>query len=210
MEGGCCDQRSEDESRIDSNNQMSTDLTRQDGNILSTSKDVKKHLAFGIEAILGNPTKQSSNNLPQLNANNNITSELLIKEEKCEVKEEPEDEKLSHLSQIHRPVNFPFPFSHYFPLTSSSSSLSSSSSSCWSDERRSGSTSPPLQELRRPSMPSSSSSSSLSSSSSSSSSLSSSSLMKSEEEKLRRPMLPFLLPHTLSLRRHRIDRSVEN
>ena len=183
---------------------MSIDRTRQPGDQLSPSKDVKKRLSFGIEAILG-PTKHSPDNPQQLKTNN-ITSEPLIKHE---VKEEPKDEELSQHDQQeeafqshHQAVNFPFSYSHYFPLTSSSSSLSSSS---WSEERRSGSTSPPLQELRRPFLPSSSSSStSLSSSSSSPSSL-----MMSEEEKLTRPMLPFLLPHSLSLRRHRIDRSVE-
>lgn len=194
--------------RIESTSKMSNiNPPRQPGDQLSPSKDVKKRLSFGIEAILG-PTKHSSDNPQQLKTNK-ITSEPLVKHE---VKEEPKDEELSQhdqqeeeVFQSHQqPVNFPFSYSHYFPLTPSSSSLSSSSSS-WSDERRSGSTSPPLQELRRPFLPSSSSSStSLLSSSSSPSSL-----MMSEEEKLTRPMLPFLLPHSLSLRRHRIDRSVE-
>ena len=191
--------------RIESTSKMSNiNLTRQPGDQLSPSKDVKKRLSFGIEAILG-PTKHSPDNPQQLKTNN-ITSEPLVKHE---VKEEPKDEELSQHDQQeeafqshHQAVNFPFSYSHYFPLASSSS-LSSSSS--WSDERRSGSTSPPLQELRRPFLPSSSSSTtSLLSSSSSPSSL-----MMSEEEKLTRPMLPFLLPHSLSLRRHRIDRSVE-
>ena len=174
MEGGCCDQL-ENQSRDELNNKVPIDssTSRQDEE-RSTAKDVKKSLAFGIEAILAT-AKHSDDQ-----------KENIVKEEKFDVKVDMEEEDSSRLS--HHPINFPFSYSNYYPLTSSSSSSSSSS---WSDEKRSGSTSPPLQEMRRPFL------------SSSSSSLSST---VSEEEKLTRPMLPFLLPHTLSLRRHRIDR----
>ena len=183
MEGGCCDQL-EKQSRDELNNKAPIDssTSRQDEEP-STAKDVKKSLAFGIEAILAT-AKHSDDQKETKN---------IVKEEKFEVKEDIEEEDSSRLS--HHPINFPFSYSNYYPLTSSSSSSS------WSDEKRSGSTSPPLQEMRRPFL--SSSSSCLSLSSTSSSSLSST---VSEEEKLTRPMLPFLLPHTLSLRRHRIDR----
>ena len=169
MEGGCCDQL-ENQSRDELNNKAPIDssTSRQDEEP-STAKDVKKSLAFGIEAILAT-AKHSDDQ-----------KENIVKEEKFDVKEEEDSSRLSH-----HPINFPFSYSNYYPLTSSSSSSSS-----WSDEKRSGSTSPPLQEMRRPFL------------SSSSTSLSST---VSEEEKLTRPMLPFLLPHTLSLRRHRIDR----
>ena len=175
MEGGCCDQL-ENQSRDELNNKAPIDSSesRQDEEP-STAKDVKKSLAFGIEAILAT-AKHSDDQKETKN---------IVKEEKFEVKEDIEEEDSSRLS--HHPINFPFSYSNYYPLTSSSSSSSSS----WSDEKRSGSTSPPFQEMRRPFL------------SSSSSSLSST---VSEEEKLTRPMLPFLLPHTLSLRRHRIDR----
>ena len=156
---------------------------------LSGDEEVKNQLAFGIEAIL------SSNKAPHARNNKMI----LNKEEgECEVKREREESKPDPLARTLSTMP------HISPLSSSTSSTSSSSftsySSLWSDDKRSGSTSPPSDELRRPF---------LSSLTSSSSSLRIAA-PEQGEEKLLRPMLPFLLPHNLSLRRHRVDRSVLN
>ena len=188
MDSGCCLQLLEDgDSKSKTASNMFTETEGLKDN-LSGDEEVKNQLAFGIEAIL------SRNNAPHAGTNKMI----LIKEEEgaCEVKREREESKPEHLTPITMP--------HISPLSSSTSPTSSSSftsySSLWSDDKRSGSTSPPSDELRR---------TFLSSLTSSSSSLRIAA-PEQGEEKLLRPMLPFLLPHNLSLRRHRVDRSLLN
>ena len=184
MDSGCCLQLLEDgDSKSKTASNMFTETEGLKDN-LSGDEEVKNQLAFGIEAIL------SRNNAPHAGTNKMI----LNKEEEgeCEVKREREESKPEHLTRTS--ITMP----HISPLSSSSSFTSYSS--LWSDDKRSGSTSPPSDELRRPF---------LSSLTSSSSSLRIAA-PEQGEEKLLRPMLPFLLPHNLSLRRHRVDRSLLN
>ena len=189
MDSGCCLQLLEDgDSKSKTASNMFTETEGLKDN-LSGDEEVKNQLAFGIEAIL------SRNKAPHARTNKMI----LNKEEgECEVKREREESKPDHLTRT--PITMP----HISPLSSSTSPTSSSSftsySSLWSDDKRSGSTSPPSDELRR---------TFLSSLTSSSSSLRIAA-PEQGEEKLLRPMLPFLLPHNLSLRRHRVDRSLLN
>ena len=192
MDSGCCLQLLEDgDSKSKTASNMFTETEGLKDN-LSGDEEVKNQLAFGIEAIL------SRNKAPHARTNKMI----LNKEEgECEVKREREESKPDHLTRT--PITMP----HISPLSSSPSSTSSTSStsytsysSLWSDDKRSGSTSPPSDELRRP----------FSSSLTSSSSSLRIAAPEQGEEKLLRPMLPFLLPHNLSLRRHRVDRSLLN
>ena len=189
MDGGCCLQLLEDgNSKSKTASNMFTETEGLKDNLSGDEED-KNQLAFGIEAIL------SRNKAPHARTNKMI----LNKEEgECEVKREKEESKPDHLTRT--PITMP----HISPLSSSTSPTSSSSftsySSLWSDDKRSGSTSPPSDELRR---------TFLSSLTSSSSSLRIAA-PEQGEEKLLRPMLPFLLPHNLSLRRHRVDRSLLN
>ena len=192
MDSGCCLQLLEDgDSKSKTASNMLTETEGLKDN-LSGDEEVKNQLAFGIEAIL------SRNNAPHAGTNKMILNK---KEGECEVKREREESKPDHLTRT--PITMPHisPLSSSTSLTSSTSSSSFTSySSLWSDDKRSGSTSPPSDELRRPF---------LSSLTSSSSSLRIAA-PEQGEEKLLRPMLPFLLPHNLSLRRHRVDRSLLN
>ena len=190
MDSGCCLQLLEDgDSKSKTASNMFTETEGLKDN-LSGDEEVKNQLAFGIEAIL------SRNKAPHARTNKMILNK---EERECEVKREREESKPEHLTPITMP--------HISPLSSSASSTSSTSSSSftsysslWSDDKRSGSTSPPSDELRRP----------FSSSLTSSSSSLRIAAPEQGEEKLLRPMLPFLLPHNLSLRRHRVDRSLLN